>query len=488
MKYQSHRIPFRKGAGIQFWPRKVWHCTYLFCVVYISALPTPATAALDESKLKELGISDTRLTPMGAIRSGNEDGTIPIWEGGIKTPPDGYAKGDFYIDPFGADEKLFTISSANYKQYGSKLSPGQRRMFERYPDTYVMHVYPSRRSASYPNRIYEGTIASAGSVTICSNNERCLDGTLPGGGIPFPIPSGGLEAMWNHSLYYYGDHYEWTGTAFNVTDEGKYVATTLIDRFIYNYYLPKSKQLTDPFFTKDGGALFCRSEEILSPPKSAGQIFGGCNYRTNTAFDAYIYIPGQRRVRRAPEIGFYDQPGTGTDGLRTTDARTMFGMTGEQEWYDYSLLGRTEMYVPYNSYKLASPEYHLSDIVRPGHINPELVRYELHRVWVVEATLRNNFRHVIPRRTVYLDEDSWAGTHTDMYDAEGDLWRYAEAFLMNFYDVPMVSWWGDAHYDFPSGRYNAVAAWFNETRPPQFDVMPNPELMTPQGLRKFGVR
>lgn len=465
-----------------------WHRPGYLLVAIVALFPMLASARASQEKIKELGVSGTPLTPMGAIRAGNDDGSIPTWEGGILAYPDGYEKGDFYVDPFAADEKLFTITSANYKQYETKLSPGQRLMFERYSDTFKMHVYPSRRSASYPQRIYEGTIASAASVSICSDNERCLEGTLPGGGVPFPIPSNGLEAMWNHSLYYYGDHYEWTGTAFIVTADGKYVPTTLIDRFIYNYYLPESKQLTDPVFTKNGGALFCRSEEILSPPKSAGQIFGGCNYKANTAFEAYIYIPGQRRVRRAPEIGFYDQPGTGTDGLRTTDARTMFGMTGENEWYDYSLLGRTDMYVPYNTYKLARPEYRLSDIVRPHHVNPELVRYELHRVWVVEATLRDGFRHVIPKRTVYLDEDSWAATHADMYDREGKLWRYAEAFLINFYDVPMVSWWGDAHYDFPSGRYNAVAAWFNETRPPNFDNMPNPAIMTPGGLRKFGLR
>lgn len=463
-------------------------CTVATIAVLAAPLSKIAEARLDQQELKDLGLTDTRLTPMGAIRAANADGTIPSWEGGITAPPKGYTAGDFYIDPFPDDKPLFTISGTNYLQYSKNLTAGQIQMFVHYPDTFRMHVYPTRRSASYPSRIYENTLASAASVEICQNNERCLDGILPGGGIPFPVPHNGLQAMWNHNLYYYGDHYQWTGTAFIVTNDGRYVPTKLIDRLIYFYYLPEDKRPTDPFFQKNGGALFCRSEEIISPPRSAGQIFGGCNYTRNSEFEAYLYVPGQRRVRRAPEIGFYDQPGTGTDGLRTTDARTMFGMTGSKEWYDYSLLGRKEMYVPYNTYELASPKHSLAEIIKPGHINPDLIRYELHRVWAIDAKLRPGFRHVIPHRTTYFDEDSWAGTNADMYNAEGKLWRYAEAFLLNFYDVPMVSWWGDAHYDFASGRYNAVAAWFNETRPPDFRTMPDPAIMTPQGLRSFGKR
>ena len=137
-------------------------------------------------------------------------------------------------------------------------------------------------------------------------------------------------------------------------------------------------------------------------------MFSGCNYFQSVDFDAYLYVPGQRRVRKAPEIGFYDSPGTGSDGLRTADARNLFAQTGGEEWYDWSPPVRKEMYIPYNSYKLADPQYDFKDIVRKGHVNSDLKRYELHRVWVIEGKLKPGFRHLGPHRLVYVDEDSWA--------------------------------------------------------------------------------
>ncbi|WP_372724239.1 DUF1329 domain-containing protein, partial [Immundisolibacter sp.] len=212
-------------------------------------------------------------------------------------------------------------------------------------------------------------------------------------------------------------------------------------------------------------------------------------------FDAYLYIPGQRRVRKAPEIGFYDSPGTGSDGLRTADQRNLFAQTGGEEWYDWSPPVRKEMYIPYNSYKLTDPQYTFKDIVRPGHINADLKRYELHRVWVIEGKLKPGFRHLGPHRLVYVDEDSWAGALADLYDAQGNLWRVSEAYLMNFYNVPMVHWWGDDHSDLISGRHAGVNGYFNHgasqgTLPPDFSPKGKPDaaIMTPAGLRKLGVR
>ena len=122
--------------------------------------------------------------------------------------------------------------------------------------------------------------------------------------------------------------------------------------------------------------------------------------------DAWLYNPGQRRVRRAPQVA-YDNPGTAADNMRTTDQLDMFN--GAPDRYDWKLVGKREIYVPYNSYRLQDPKLKYKDIITPLHINPDHLRYELHRVWVVEATLQTGERHIYKKRVFYIDEDSWSG-------------------------------------------------------------------------------
>jgi hypothetical protein len=90
------------------------------------------------------------LTPVGAEMAGNADGSIPAWTGGITKPVEGYTAGMHHPDPFAADQVLFTITKANLNEYKSFLSPGQIALFEAYPETFKMNIYPTRRSASNP--------------------------------------------------------------------------------------------------------------------------------------------------------------------------------------------------------------------------------------------------------------------------------------------------------------------------------------------------
>nr|GFC65752.1 hypothetical protein [Tanacetum cinerariifolium] len=96
-------------------------------------------------------------------------------------------------------------------------------------------------------------------------------------------------------------------------------------------------------------------------------------------------VKRQRRVRRAPQVS-YDGPGTAADGLRTSDNLDMYN--GAPDRYDWKLIGKQEMYIASDSYKLDDPKLKYADIVRPGHINQDLARYELRRVWHVTATLK----------------------------------------------------------------------------------------------------
>jgi hypothetical protein len=470
-----------------------------------AVLATSAVAKVSPQEAAKLGLEGTELTPFGAIRAGNADGSIPAWEGGIKTPPAGYKEGDWYVDPYADDKPLFTITAQNYEQYADKLSAGQVAMFKKYPATYKMHVYPSRRSASFPQWHYENSIYNATRAEWCNpppgpnREKRCLASNTWKPGVFFPIPKDGAEVMWNHTFRFVGKWYTALAYGYNAFPDGTYAVQVKRDRFLMPLWIGPDAggdpPLTGERFTRSGGAGLCASQEDIEPPRSAGTIFSACLYLQDTTFDAYLYVPGQRRVRKAPEIGFYDSPGTGSDGLRTGDSRWMFWLTGAEEWYDYAPIQRKEMFIPYNSYKLAQPGLTFNDIVMAGHNNPELKRYELHRVWVVEATLKPGFRHLSPHRFAYFDEDSWDGALGDMYDARGDLWRVSEEYLMNFYNVPLPYFWGDDHSDLISGRHSALNSFYNVgpkgvAAPPDFSAKgrPDPDIFTPAGLRKFGVR
>lgn len=479
--------------------RRSHHLCIVAIVVLCGASP-PLAAKVSPDQAARLGMPDaqTELTPTGAIRAGNADGSIPAWTGGITTPPPGYVAGGWYVDPYANDEVLFTITAQNYQQYADKLTLGTKALFERYPDTFKMHVYPTHRSASYPAWYYAGSIHNATHAEFCPNAdptmaERCLirDSFKPG--VFFPIPKTGGEAIWNHTYYYYGPSFVADSYGFNAYADGGYADHLKIDRQAMLYVWEEAQRPKDPYFERTNGAMWCISQEDIYPPRTAGQMFGGCNFFGDNDFDAYLYVPGQRRVRKAPEIGFYDSPGTGSDGLRTADQRFLWAITGTEEWYEYEPPKREEYYVPYNSYRLSQPGITFDDVAAAGHINQDIKRYELHRTWVIEGRVRPQFRHLGPHRIVYVDEDSWAATNADMFDAKDNLWRVSEAYLMNFYDQKLVHWWGDSHMDILSGRYAAVNAWHNigsdrGSSPPDFVNPPSMDYFTPAGLRRLGIR
>ncbi|MGK2942804.1 MAG: DUF1329 domain-containing protein, partial [Immundisolibacter sp.] len=375
-------------------------------------------------------------------------------------------------------------------------------MMKKYPETYKMHVYPSRRSASLPKWHYENSIWNASNTEFCNpspgpnREERCVHPGVWRSGTFFPIPKTGGELMWNHTFFFLSTGYTSTSHGFNAFPDGSYASHVKRDRFFTPMWIPdESKRPQQEVFTRKGSGGLCFSQEDLEPPRTAGQIFGACIYLEDTDADAYIYIPGQRRVRKAPELGFYDSPGTGSDGLRTADSRWMFFATGTEEWYEYAKPQRKEMFIPYNSYAISQPGLTFDDIVRQGHVNSDLKRYELHRVWVLEGTLKPGFRHLAPHRFAYFDEDSWTGAVGDIYDAKGELWRVSEAYSMNFYNVPMPYFWGDDHSDLISGRHSGLNAYYNvgpkgSAAPPDFteNGIPAPTFFTPAGLRKYGVR
>lgn len=417
------------------------------------------------------------LTPVGAERAGNADGTIPAWTGGITKPPPEYKPGDHHEDPFADDQVLFRIDASNYQQYADKLSVGQKAMFERYPDTYFMNVYPTRRSASFPERSYLMTAENGKTAALTADGEGVVNAAE---GFPFPFPENAYELMWNHKLKPKGTG----GVRYNnqvaPTVDGKYTFVKLREELLGLYWKPGVT------IEEINNILLYFFQEVEAPARLAGNILL-VHETLNQVLQprqAWIYNPGQRRVRRAPNVA-YDNPGTASDGLRTNDMTDMFN--GAMDRFDWTVVGKKEMYVPYNSYKSHQADVTVDDLVRPGHLNPDYFRYELHRVWIVEAKLKPGMRHINSRRTYYLDEDSYQILLIDHYDNREQLWRVSEAHCINYYDVPTFWSTFEVHYDLQSGRY--VAQGFDNQDPVNtFNQEMSPAQFTPQALRTRGRR
>jgi hypothetical protein len=448
----------------------------IIAILAVSAVWTGSNleAKVSAEEAKQL---DSTLTPLGAIRAGNADGMIPEWTGGITGPQEGYQKGDHHPDPYAGDSSLFTITSANLADYRDKLSPGQAAMFERYPDTWKMQVYPTHRSASFPDFVYKAARGNAETATLTEDGNGVQNAGVTS---PFPIPESGLEVIWNHLLRYRGEKLQHTIVQAAPHASGSYLLVKINETILipYNVEGGTVESVNNRF------AYF--QQEVTAPPFLAGEILlvHETLDQNKEPRKAWVYNPGQRRVRLAPNVAF-DNPGTASDGQRTTDQFDMFN--GSPERYDWNLVGRQEVYVPYNAYKVHSKDVTYDEILATGHMNSDLLRYELHRVWVVEATVKSGTSHIYAKRVFYIDEDSWQILVADQYGAKGDIWRVSEAHPINYYDVPMLWDTVIAHYDLVNGRY-LVFGMNNQEAIEDFDVNLTKSHFTSGRLKQKGRR
>ncbi len=416
---------------------------------------------------------------MGAERAGNSAGTIPAWDGGISKIPDGFShqRGSHYLDPFASDRVMFTITAANVDTYKDNLSPGQHALFKQYP-AYKMNVYQTRRTAAYPQKHYDQTRTCAARASLAADGNGVSGCT---GGIPFPLPKNGSEAIWNRLLRYWGDTFEMHFVHLAPNRSGEFTAAEFEYQAEFHY---GNLSMAAAEIIPNRRANYLQT--VVAPPRLAGEILlvhENVDQNKNPR-SAWIYNPGQRRVRLAPAVG-YDSPIVGGDGQRTVDDQFMYN--GAPDRYEWKLLGKKEVYVPYNSYKLASNRLKYSDIARPGFLNPDHLPYELHRVWVVEATLRSGTSHIYPRRVFFLDEDSWMVTLTDKYDDRGVLWRVGEQHSINIYDLGIYFPTVEVHHDLQNGRYIAMGLR-NQEKVFYQSLKLTASDFTPQALRGAGVR
>ena len=432
-----------------------------------------AFAELTPEQAASLGGDE--LTPIGAERAGNEAGTIPAWTGGLTDLPAGYVEGEPLVDPFPNEKPLFTITAQNFEQYKENLSTGQIALLQRYPDTYRMPVYPTHRTAAYPASMYEAVKEDAltAKTTPDGNGLVNVDSY-----VPFPIPKSGVEIVWNHVLRYRGGSVQRSYTQIPVQANGSFSPVVFEDQLTFAQYLG----------TPPPNRLFYYKQAIKAPARLEGDVLLVHENIDQVAEPraAWVYNAGQRRVRRAPDVA-YDGPGNASDGLRTADDLDMYN--GALDRYEWKLLGKKELYIPYNSFRLGNKDLTYKDIVLKGHLNPDHLRYELHRVWIVEATLKDGERHIYAKRTFYIDEDTWQISIADLYDGRGELWRVKEAHNNIHYQVS-VPWYAvETSHDLISGRHLPIGLG-NELKGYQYDWEHKAKERdyTPAALRRSGVR
>ncbi|MCG9711891.1 DUF1329 domain-containing protein [Shewanella insulae] len=450
--------------------------TLLSAAVIVALTAPTAFAKVSEAEAAKLG---TELTPLGGEKAGNADGSIPAWDGGITKPVAGYEKGMHHPDPFPNDKIEFTITNANKAQYKDYLTPGQMKLFELYPDSYKMNVYQTRRTASVPQFVYDATKANATRAELVADGNGISGASI---GVPFPVPQNGLEAIWNHVLRFRGVDVETARSQAAPTASGGYTLVETAEEIRFQYSRPE--MTLDKL--KESNTLFYFKQVVTQPARLAGTALLVKETMDQEALprQAWTYNTGQRRVRKAPNVAF-DTPGTVSDGLRTTDDFDMFN--GSPVRYNWELVGKKEIFIPYNDYKLHSDKLKYEQILKPGHINPDYVRWEKHRVWEVKAQLKDGMRHIYKTRVFYLDEDSWQVAMADMYDNRDELYRVAVAHAINYYEVPTHWTTLEVIHDLQSRRYLAMGL-DNEGRMYNFDAKLSEANFTPAALRRAGIR
>jgi hypothetical protein len=450
--------------------------TILGAGILVAACAAGSASAADAARL------GADLTPMGAEKAGNAAGTIPAWNGGIKSAAEagapGFKPGGHHPDPYATEKPLYKVDATNMAKYAANLTAGSKALLNAYKGSYFINVYPSHRSAAFPQRIYDAVRNNAATAKLTGAGTG-VTGAI--GGPPFPMPQSGLEAIWNHILRYRLDSAErYIGQA-AVSRSGSYNLVKFHDETMVAYALPGATEAA-----LDNVIIYF-IQETIAPARLAGEILlvHETLDQSKEQRRAWLYNPGQRRVRRAPNVAF-DNPGTGADGLRTSDQFDLYN--GSPERYDWKLVGKQEMIVPYNAYKLHSNKIKNDDIIKPLHVNQELGRYELHRVWVVDATLKAGQRHLYKRRTFYIDEDSWQILMVDCYDDRDQLWRVQEAHSIEYYDVPTFWTTLELTYDLQAGRYLALGLDNEEPKTVDFTVKRTAADFTPAAIARRGTR
>lgn len=442
--------------------------TITTALLVASQLAVAAVPAEEAAKLK------SELTPLGAEKAGNKEGTIPAWTGGETKVPAGFKSGDPRPDIFAGEAKLYSVNAANMDKYADKLSDGVKAMLKKYP-SYRLDVYPTHRTAAAPQYVYDNTFKNA---TRAKLEGAVVKGAY--GGIPFPVPKAGEEVMWNHLLGWRGETTEDDMRGYLITADGKRVMI-----------LEANATRQWPYYAKDGSPEKSSGDyeffRILNsgPPIRAGEAIVGREHLDSDKTQSWVYLTGQRRVRKLPNA-CCDTPTPAVAGVMSFDEIGVFLTGASIKRFDWKIIGKKEMLIPYNTNRS-----HLvkdAELVGEHHLNPDHVRWELHRVWVVESNLKAGERHQAPRSRYYVDEDTWIAPLGDRWDAKGQLWKTLWALPLVMPDVPASAPVTFGFYDLVSNTW-ALSDLINDKNK-HFKIIPrlSDSAFTPDAMSGEGVR
>jgi hypothetical protein len=449
------------------------HITLALCAMAGVPAVLAAVPAEEAAKLR------SELTPLGGEKAASKDGAIPSWTGGLTKPTPGFKNGGRRPDPYANEKPTLQITAKNAAEYGDRLTEGTKALLKKYPDTFRVDVYPTHRTAAGPQWLYDNTLRNATRASLVDGPA----GPMPKdalGGVPFPIPKSGMEAIWNSILRWRGESWFHASNGYQVTSDGKvilvqqgrvenlapyYARDTTADKFSGDYWLVRAAN--------------------AGPPIRAGEAILGRLNMNEEKSGSWVYLTGQRRVRKLPNA-CCDTPTPFSAGVVTFDE--IEGLSNRQDKFEWKIVGKKEMYVPYNSNRMMVPPKD-ADVVGPKHLNPDYVRWELHRVWVVEGTLKAGQRHTSPRSRYYLDEDSWNVLLVDRWDANGQLWRMPFTVPVVLPDLPGVVTMAWGTYELLTGAYyvngivNEQATQYKVVEPRYKDATFSPDALAGEGVR-----
>lgn len=441
-------------------------------------LMTAAWAKVPASEADHLGKD---LTCMGAVKAANKEGTIPEFTGKWLGAPTGVAhtqsSGKHPVDIYADEKPILVITAENAEKYADKLSAGQKAMFQKYPKTMQVPVYKGHRDFRYADEVCDVVKKNALESEL-TDNGLGVKGSL--GGINFPIPKNGTEVIWNNLLPMRAY------TESIIRDMGSVLSDgTITFGRMENRNLDVTTQPANRGKPVEGRMAYSMTRTLLPEREKGGVTVS--SEPVNFAKDkrlAWSYDAGTRRVRQVPEYGF-DQPMAGTGGKMTIDSDRLFN--GSPERYNWKLVGKKEMYIPANAYKIHGSTVKYADLLKPNHANPDFMRYELRRVVVVEGTLKEGYRHMYGKRVLFVDEDTGQAVAADMYDARGQLWQYA--FINTYYSFDINAWHAGTsfYHDLNSGSYMAYNLFQERPLGPILNKGDlDPSQFTPQAARNLG--
>lgn len=415
------------------------------CIAASSVCAGLAFAGVSADEAAQLGKS---LTPFGAEAAANKEGTIPAYTGGLtKAPADHKPGSGIYTNPFKDEKPLFSITAKNVAQYADKLSEGQRALFAKYPD-YRMDIYPTHRTAAFTKEFLENTVKNATRAKTIGGGLGVEGAEL---GLPFPIPKTGYEVMWNRMLRSNPDVAHFQAICGYVDQQGNRILSCDSNQRLEMPYFQASnsdrkERMLNIYYSLSGPAGLAGNQYLLKLPLDFA----------NEDMQVFQYIPGQRRVKRAPELA-YDTPMAGSAGMVVNDDLYLYN--GRMDRFDFKLIGKKEMFIPYNNYRFNSVgqgktnDEAMAAVLGDHFIKPEIMRWELHRVWQVEAKLKDGKRHIYSKRVYYFDEDAYASGMADLYDNAGKLLLSGFSPSMQIYDRNVQISYGYSFTNWSSGNY-----------------------------------